>query len=305
MNSRLMDQGAIAEEREVCQEEESPRHDDMPEPDTTEVTAASFAILSRALNAVAGNAMNVMAGDERRISAVGLLVKFYAHASSAFHLSHGTRHPIDSRMRLDTVSVFVLCRAAFEAFLRFYHIFVDPKTPEAQECMYLGWKWSSLLRQQKYPTTQAESREVRDEHRMLIEEIEEKLASNQHYGALGKQEASKLRRDGMTVGWSKIAASSGLSDLHADHYYSYLCGQAHSGWLDVRQLASSGDREARASISGALETIVIAMAFMIDAFTRVFPTSRHVLSNEQAELVRAWRDLGAERQACGHASDAG
>lgn len=252
-----------------------------------------FALLSHALADIARVALQPPS-DERTRSAAALLVKFYAHTSSAFHLSQGTAVPTNTQPRLDMDSVFVLSRAAFEAFLRFHHIFVEPRTPEARECMYLGWQLASYRGRQRYPASLPTSKQAKAEEQLLIEQIEKKLSSNTYYQSLDKGERSRLRSRGQTKTWGDIALSAGLADIHADHWYRYLCGPAHAAWIDVARFAASNEAQMADSMCRALEVDMIAMALMLDAFVVVFPACRSVLTPEQAQLINGWKGIGTK-----------
>lgn len=251
-----------------------------------------FAALSQAVADLTRAACKP-SGGERMTHALGLLVKFYAHASSAFYLAGGTVVPTSPERKLDLTSVFVLCRAAYETFFRFHHIFVEPDTPEARECMYLGWKLASYRGRQKYPATLPSSQQLKADEQVIIDQIKQELVQNTHHQALSKSERKGLKQRGQTKSWGDIALSAGLVGIHADHLYRYLCGPAHSGWIDVGQFATKGRSAAAEDIRLALEAIMIAMAFILDAFVKVFPAHESILAREQVRIIDAWKEIGS------------
>ena len=181
--------------------------------------------------------------DTRAAHATGLLIKLYDHVSCAFYIAPGILSPRSTGRQYDFASVFVLCRAAFETFLRFHHIFVKPTSQEERDCRYYGWVLSSLLRKQKYPATLAESKQILADDKRAIDELEERLADNSCYQSLTKKERSSLRRDGKLHGWSKMADDAGQDEWTAKHSYDYMCGHAHSGAASVVQISQAGPGE--------------------------------------------------------------
>jgi len=250
-----------------------------------------FALLSCALNDMA---LSVLQGtlDKRTGRALGLLVKFYAHAASAFHLARGAAIPTGPELKLDMPSVFIISRAAYETLFRFHHIFAEPQTQEARDCMYRGWELASYRRRQSYPATLQSSKETLAEERDPIAHIEDELSRNPYFQSLSKGERRSLKKDGKTAGWGQIALSAGLQGIHADHWYGYLCGHAHSGWVDVGMFALLRPEDIARQIQLALETIMIALAFILQSFAEVFPSAAQSLTGDQMSLISAWKQFG-------------
>ena len=64
--------------------------------------------------------------DDRILDAEGLALKFFGHASAAFHLYQGTVLSHLGTNFIDMSSINVLGRAALETFLVFHHVFISP-----------------------------------------------------------------------------------------------------------------------------------------------------------------------------------
>jgi len=234
--------------------------------------------------------------DKKTQDAAGLFIKLYNHVSSAFHLARGMHSPTSTEKQYDFASVFVLCRAAFETFLRFYHIFVQPIPQDERDCRYYGWILSSLLRKQKYPATLEENKEILAAEKGVITDIEKRLAANPCYQGLTPKERRSLRWDGKLDGWSKIADDAGQDDWTAKHSYDYLCGHAHSGAASVLQICQAAPEKSKELINTGLEMCLISMAFMLDAFTKVYAQGRGVLSDQQIQLIEKWKYFGTQRE---------
>jgi hypothetical protein len=233
--------------------------------------------------------------NERVAHSLGLLMKVHLHATSAFYLSRGIPGSSSQRpVQFDVASVFVLCRAAFEAFLTFHHVFAEPESQDDRDCRHLGWRLASLLRRQVYHVKQPESLAKLDQERKDIAQIETRLASNPAYLALKTGARDRLRRDGRTEGWRAIAQSAGLSDVNAKDWYDFVCGHAHSGASSIWQILQAGEVDAHQLMKTGIGVNLSVMALMLDAFVRVFPESSPFLTKEQLTAVHTWKYIGSK-----------
>jgi len=250
---------------------------------------SDFAVLACSIEAAVRGAP--WQRHETARDAACLLIKLYGHVSSAFHLARGIRPPTASEPQFDFASVFVLARATFETFLRFFHVFVHPSSQVDKDCRYYGWVLSSLRRRQRYRATLPESREILDRESQRIADCEKRLEANQCYQQLDSRKREKLKRNGQLYGWTKIAQDAGLDDWYAKHLYDFLCGHAHAGAASISQLCQAGPEKAKEMINVGLEVCLACMALAIDAFTKLYPKSRVALSCQQLRLIEYWKQF--------------
>ena len=240
-------------------------------------------------------------GDERVLDAEGLALKFFGHVLSALYLYRGvtiqeltipiTRFP-------DATSIHVLGRAAIETFLIFHYVFETPQNEAEKDFKYLTWQLSGLLERQSYPVWSEKAREQLRSEKEIIDDLVKKLECNSHFKMLTpKQQKSIIEKGKWRFhSWKEIGLSAGLSDVHAESYYSYLCGYAHSGSLSVLQWRQARTyQEKKDLMNSTINLILIAIANMIKSYCRVFPKSNdHYVKNYPPKnVVDLWIDIGA------------
>ena len=97
-------------------------------------------------------------------------------------------------------------------------------------------------------------------------------------------------------GWSDIARRAGMSETHAGSVYRYLCSYAHSGSLSVLQVREAKTREDQLALaSTSLELVMVAVAFMIRAYCRMFPKAQAALDADEqgCAAVDLWVEVGS------------
>lgn len=241
-------------------------------------------------------------GDERVLDAEGLALKFIGHALSALHLYRGVtiqELAIPIKRLPDAASIHVLGRAAIETFLIFHYVFNAPQNQSEKDFRYLTWQLSGLLERQSYPVWSDESKEQLRSEKKIIDDLVKKIKSNSHFKKMltEKQQKNIIEKGGWRFhSWKEIGLSAGLSDVHAESYYSYLCGYAHSGSLSVLQWRQAQTyQEKRDLMNSTINLLLIAMANIIKCYCRVFPKSNdHYVKNHQPKnVVDLWIDIGA------------
>ena len=173
--------------------------------------------------------------DDRMLDAEGLALKFFAHASAAFHLYQGTILPQLGANFIDASSINVLGRAVLETFLVFHHIFVSPVSGEERDFRYMSWKLAGLIERQTLPAQSPKGEAMLLEEAQLIAPLQGKLKDNQYFKALNTGQQKELLEKGQWKfpSWKTMALAAGLSRTHAEAFYSYLCEYAHAGNLSV------------------------------------------------------------------------
>jgi|SRR3990172_11272399 len=236
--------------------------------------------------------------DDRILDAEGLALKFFGHASAAFYLYQGTVLPHLGADFIDPSSINVLCRAALEAFLVFHHVFVAPGSEEEKDFRYMSWLLAGLLERQTFPAQSPKGKEMLSKEAELIPPLQGKLRENQHFKALKPGQQKDLLEKGKWrfPPWKKMALVAGLSRIHAEVFYSYLCEYAHAGNLSVLQIRNAQTLQSQRSLCAAtIGVLIISTANMIKSYCKMFPKSELSLQEDPdgAALVDMWIDIGA------------
>jgi hypothetical protein len=230
----------------------------------------------------------------------------------------------------DAASINVLARAAVEAFLTFHYIFAASISQEERDSRFYSWQLGGLKERQKsLPRVQITEQEVKNilgndqrglkesrkflpKVQILEQEAKKRLANDQKcieryeqilknnkvfLNLTRKQQNRILEGNWRTLSWRKIALDAKLSESHAEHFYGYLCGYAHSSSLSTLQLSQANTRETQLVLFGAtMGVIKIAMSNFIFEYCELFPNSRLKLDkNVEAKIAAEnWLHIGQE-----------
>jgi len=235
-------------------------------------------------------------GDDRILDAEGLALKFFGHAVSLYYLYRGINvpdHGLGITDFIDPPSINVVGRAAIETFLTFHYVFVEPKTNEDKDFKYFTWELAGLIERQGFTVHSAAGKKKLKEEKQLIEVLKNKLKKNSVFDSLSDKQKRRIvaRGDWRFNSWREIILSAGLSQIHAESFYRYLCGYAHSGNLSILQLRQTRtNQERRELIESTFTLTLIVMANMIKAYCEIFPKSKalytKLLSSES--VVDLW-----------------
>lgn len=237
-------------------------------------------------------------GDDRILDAEGLAQKVLFHASSVLYLSRSTTLPEIGASFFDSASINVLGRAALEAFLVFYYVFVAPRTNHEKDFRYFSWVLADLLMRQGYPAQSPQGKKILEGERARIEELRTHLRSNPCFKDLTpRQQKGLLSRGNWRLqNWTDIALAAGLNDIQAKAFYRHLSSYAHAGSLSVLQLRQAGTaNDQRSLYASTIGLVMIAMANMVKAYCVVFPRSQAGLEQDKEGtlLVNQWVRIGA------------
>lgn len=236
--------------------------------------------------------------DEVQHWALGFAMKLIAHSSSVMTLlRQGSRLHEGMEAFLDRTSICVLVRAAWECFLLFHHIFVDPPTDALRELRYLRWSIESPRRRQSFEALLDGQKEQQALEAGELDKTESRLRSSFAFREMtAKEQKTFLKRgDRWRPGFSELAEKAGISKLLASDNYSFLCDHAHTGWISVAglhsRLSTAEEEILRATACGLL---TIAAANMIVQLGALFPGVPDAVSATEHELVARWVNCGRE-----------
>jgi hypothetical protein len=243
--------------------------------------------------------------NEKLLEAEGLARKLFFHSASAFYLARGTTindFPSTQVSFFDPASIDVLARAIVESFLTFHYIFGSNISDEERDFRFYSWQLGGLKERQK-PLSNIQILEQEAKKRLAtdqkcIERYEQILKNNKVFLNLKKeQQKNILKGHWRTQYWRDIALDAKLSQTHAEDFYKYLCGYAHSSSLSILQLSQANTRETQLALfAGTMGVIKIAMSNFIFEYCKLFPKSVLELNkNAKAKMAAEdWVRVGQE-----------
>jgi len=183
-------------------------------------------------------------------------------------------------------SIEVLVRASFEAYLTFYHIFIDPQTTEEKEFRYLRYVYSGYFERSRIDILD----DIVERDRGMANRLKRKLKANNIFQTLSKRERDKILDGNWRLEtWTNIGLKAGFSRQISTIFYKYLCGYAHSGSLSVRQLSqvlSTGQQFS--SIDSLVVLLNICIAKMIKAYWAIFIETETHFGEEVKGFITLW-----------------
>jgi hypothetical protein len=128
--------------------------------------------------------------------------------------------------------------------------------------------------------------------------LQEQISKNPCINMLSTKQQRRITKKGewRLSSWKEIGLSAGLDEIHAQVFYSYLCGYSHAGNQSVLQLRNAQTAETQKTLCAAtINLMAIAAANMIKSYCRVFPNCQSILDNEKdlAAFVDFWVSLGS------------
>jgi len=236
--------------------------------------------------------------DDKILDAEGLARKCFFHAASLIYLLRSTNVPELSISFFDPASIAVVARAAFESFLVFHYVFVEPTTEEQERFRYLLWKLADLMERQRYNALSPLGKAKQEQEKILIEEIKDQIRQNQNYGQLQpkQQKAALEDRKWRFKSWTDIGLSAGLSEDYAKSCYRFVCSYAHAGSMSVLQLRQAETAEQQKALCGATMALtMISMAYFVKSYCLLFQKSKEFLKNNEefSHHIKLWVEIGS------------
>ncbi len=248
--------------------------------------------------------------DNRDMDAHSLAAKFFFHGASALYLSRGTNipdFPGAAVKFIDSASMIVLARTAFETFLTFHYVFASATTKEELDYRHLIYTACGLKERQRIPASAEEHKEKLADEEKQLEALCAKLSLNGFYTRLTATQQTRILKlpreswrmipvDGKwrQLHWHEIAIDAGLSEMLARSTYSYLSGYAHSGSSSVFQIKQQLDEGWKPQlIEVPIITTTIAAANLIYEYAGLFDSAKTILGADKSKnKVDEWRLFG-------------
>jgi len=233
--------------------------------------------------------------DSRLVRSHGLAAKLFQHAASAFWLSKGTRVPEMPEVAVDFGdhgTIAVIARAAFEAYLTFYYIFLDPRTEDEFEFRFNAWMLAGVAQRERHPFRLAEHRAQLATEKPLRESYRDAIKQTKRFKNLGTRKHGLDTQQKVLEGkkWrfhsaSEIAARAGFGRQYSRTLYEYLSDYAHSGALAALQVSQADSPQVqRTFVESDLRVIMVVLCKMILSFTKRFPRAGEELKSDPEAL---------------------
>jgi hypothetical protein len=229
-----------------------------------------------------------------------LATKFLVHGASTLYLSRGTHVHDFPSLRLgfiDSASIDVVARSAFETFLVFHHLFIAQAEEEERHCRYLSWKVAGLAEKQHFTAATQEHQDRQVASQRELHELHVKLNSNTFYQLQVRDEQKEkvMKGEWKLKSWREIAQGAGLTRVLCLDMYRYLCEYAHSGFISASEIEQALHKSEQPHlIEAAMITVSIATANLIHGYCELFPTAKQILvaDVEGHEAVTKWLGIG-------------
>ncbi|WP_136515948.1 DUF5677 domain-containing protein [Geomonas edaphica] len=221
-----------------------------------------------------------------------LTMKCLFHLGSMYALQDGTKLPDMLGVSIgfiDIPSMTILARAAFENYLAFNYIFVQPATNEEKQFRYDVWRLGGLKDRQKFVISVPEYNAIQQKEAPQVAELEQKVAGNPLYHQLPpKRQVEAIRGQWrFDKSWGRLAEMADIHRTFFGNLYTYFCSYAHTGNLSVIQMAEPAVVEEQRRRAAFLPGVgLFIMAKYILDYCGLFPESQEVLNNN-----REYRDL--------------
>lgn len=238
-------------------------------------------LLYKVVNSLEGQPLS----DPRVKDCEKFAFKLLAHSTSAYHLWNDT--PInyikESSSITDNSSILVLTRAAFEAYLLFHYIFVEPDfSSDAFDFRHAAWQLRSYILRQKPIISElddAKTYEIEkklEKERDALEHLRRVVRSTQVFK--GEENPNKrkniLKGIDWRPGWKELAKNAGFGEVYADKLYSFMSEHAHSGLLFAIHLENNAPDDNREVSEIGLNCVELCIAKMVRDYTSLFPYSK-------------------------------
>lgn len=276
MNSRLQDQGSIAE------------------------AVADFeCVLANVLKAK--NAGDGRPADRRGVIADTLFLRGMLAGQSIHQLLHP--QPIRQFQKLgfpDFASIETLARSILESYLTMHSVALQPRTQEEAEIRLLWWNWHLLkerIRALEYIHPSHPHIAVLDHQ---IPALKAQLSGHALFQTIPNELAKaflngKRPKRPLFEKWPEIANEAGIDPSHFKSQYQMLSGTAHSEPWIVWLLEKHDPHipEISASLRIAIRSASAFLGFMTSGVASINPAVQSALDQRFNNLVALWRSIYA------------
>ena len=249
---------------------------------------AMMDVFARCVEAVCGKTVR---GDSAfEADTQPLATKLFFHLGSVFHLQEGTSLPRIAEGPahfIDFPSISILMRAAFETYLTFQFIFVQPTSVEERKFRHTVWVLGGLLDRQRFTTTTPEGKTKLQEEKAQIDGLRQSILSSPVYAQLPEPRRKEAKAGKWRLGkqWVDIAELFGTHREYFVSLYAYLSSYAHTNYLSVLQLSQAHEKDHQSSLAGIYTYVgMTLMSHFILVYCSLFQEAQRVLDEDQDSI---------------------
>lgn len=230
-----------------------------------------------------------------------LLIKAYCHLRSIALLAGPAMNTdMPTTAYLDHGSIAVLSRSAYETYVLFSFIFLEPD-PGAREFRHQVWRLSGLMSRSKlnrpkaFPPERLEQIMAEEQESSRLKEI---VTSSTHFAGLDDRTQRNVRKgEGVRLGIALIdlAVNAGLPRQYASDMYTHFCNYSHAGAISIFQISETlNNGTSLIMVRANVAFCCILLTRIILAYTEFFEVVDSVVAedSELTELLAIWQDMG-------------
>jgi hypothetical protein len=216
------------------------------------------------MNAMKGT--TILKGEEWMTYSEGIGTKLLGHLVNMYSLYMGTNIKFNNDQTskfIDFASINILSRAAWETYLCYYFIFIDPESKSEREFRFLIWDLAGYLERQGFNVELAVNRVKKMKELEDIEKLKERIKVHPKYLELTPNEQNKVLNSNWKFGKKipELAKIAGFDEEHFGTIYSFLCGYSHNSRNSVMQVYYAKDHKTQQDLSKpeiAIATIILS-----------------------------------------------
>lgn len=230
-----------------------------------------------------------------------LLIKAYCHLKSIALLAGPTMGTDSSTPAyLDHGSIAVLGRSAYETYVLFNFIFLEPD-PGTREFRHQVWRLSGLMSRTKLNRPKAlppeRLEQIKEEEQELLR-LKEVVTSSTYFSGLGENTQRNVRKgEGVRLGAALIdlAVNAGLPRKYASDMYTHFCNYSHAGAISAFQISETlNNGTSLIMVRANVAFCCVLLTRIILAYTEFFEVVDSVVAadSELTELLALWQGIG-------------
>lgn len=234
-------------------------------------------------------------GDEWKNDAQTLGTKIFRHIASAQQLSNGLHFEFGEKYKfqhVDHSSIFVITRAATEAFLTFHYLFINDDL-NLSVFRHKTWQLAGLLDRSKLLANTPNSIEIQKSEAKAI-----KVLKSEIHASLFYINGNNAFRKGIDNGSWKPAGGlftiSDTADIHQRYFsdiYNSYSGHSHASYISALQIRDACSIEDQRMLAGsARQNLCLVLSHFLFSYVKIFPNAKHILESDKKlfEIASMW-----------------
>jgi hypothetical protein len=238
--------------------------------------------------------------ERYRDDAQVLSIKLFKHLFSARQLSEGSTYSFKDGQEfdhVDWVSITVIVRAAFEAYLMFHYIF-GGADEQVNRFRHACWACDGLTARQRYAANTESSRVQIAEELPELRAVQALIQSLPEFQRYSPKQQAKLVEGHWDVireetSFAAIAESAGISRKYFEDIYSYLSGFAHSSYastLQIREAQTGFEQQQTLAFTSMRMACLIAAKLVCD-LRKHLPVPDDIEPDEEtSKVILMWAE---------------